>query len=428
MNHEPLPHSDGSNLHRRAEDRLLQQPDKCWREAAHARKMVNELQLNRLELEMQNAVLQATKAELMATLERFSLMHDFAPVACLTLNAAGVVMAINFTGTLLLGQQRQGIIGQPLSAYFLECHSFQSHLKEVLQTTDNVITTLQLRDIDGERRYVQLVSRVIKYTENTVGDIDTIMTDISKSKALEWQMQLRADMEVKLRQQVATQTAAAIAHELSQPLTALSMNNEVALRYLNSNIDLSDQLRSILEDSLEQTHRAGQSLHELLGFLQKGDFVVEQFDINSLIRDVISTLMPLSFRGFSVILDLEAELPRVLGDRNHVQKVLVNLLRNSGEALLVAHRRTGADAVTVRTRTQGELALVTVQDSGSGLDAVTAKRVFEPFFSTKPKGNGLGLTISRSLIEANGGHLWLDIGTQLGTTFHFTLPFALEAL
>ena len=123
-------------------------------------------------------------------------------------------------------------------------------------------------------------------------------------------------------------------------------------------------------------------------------------------------------------LDLDPTLPAVLANRLQIEKVLVNLLQNGVDAMRAAGLRDASLAMAISTRSDGAMAHLTLRDSGPGLDAETAARIFDPFFSTKRTGLGMGLPISRAIVEANGGQLWLEAESKAGACFHFTLPFA----
>jgi signal transduction histidine kinase len=127
---------------------------------------------------------------------------------------------------------------------------------------------------------------------------------------------------------------------------------------------------------------------------------------------------------FQASLQLEEGLPPIRASRVHVRKVLLNLLHNGIEAMQEAGVPQAAITITVRTMTDKNVAQVTIRDNGPGFTDTDIQRLFEPFFTTKAKGIGMGLTISRSLIEANGGQLWVDPQESPGATFHLTLPFA----
>ncbi|WP_277268082.1 sensor histidine kinase [Nitrosomonas nitrosa] len=130
------------------------------------------------------------------------------------------------------------------------------------------------------------------------------------------------------------------------------------------------------------------------------------------------------YSEFHVQVHLEPHLPTVLANRLHIQKSLVNLLRNAVEAMRTANIAPSAITITVKTLQEKNMAMVTIQDNGPGVEQAIIHQIFEPFFTTKPTGIGMGLSISRTLIEANGGQLWLDPDTKEGAKFHFTLPFA----
>lgn len=252
-----------------------------------------------------------------------------------------------------------------------------------------------------------------------------LMRDITELKTMEHQShERRNETEALVKQQIAVQTASAIAHEINQPLTAISAYSEVALHSLENNNMSSENLCRALEGCVVQAQRAGDTLHELLNFLRQSELVVESADINHLVRASIEIAKKDGYGGFNPVLQLEQDMPLVLCNPLQVQKVILNLVRNAVEAIRGSGVAAANITIKVRKMAKKNMALVTVQDSGPGFDNETAKRIFEPFFTTKSKGIGMGLAISRSLIEANGGILWHDLGAKAGATIHFTLPFA----
>lgn len=282
--------------------------------------------------------------------------------------------------------------------------------------------------VDGVERWIATAGRM-HFENGHASRLLGVARDITEQKMLERKLQeQRAEMEALFKQQVASQTVSAIAHELNQPLAAISAYSEVALHALNNeknnNQTNSDKLKRALEGCVTQAQRAGNSLHELLAFLQKGELVSKRFNLSNIVNEALNIAKDDGYGGFHPLLQLEQNMPDVLGNQIQVQKVLVNLLRNAVEAMRGAGVSTAAITITVQTNKDINMAHVTVQDSGPGLDPETAKRVFEPFFTTKPTGIGMGLAISRALIEANSGKLWLEPNNQFGAIFHFTLPFA----
>jgi signal transduction histidine kinase len=156
----------------------------------------------------------------------------------------------------------------------------------------------------------------------------------------------------------------------------------------------------------------------------KGEAKMEPVDLNEVVGESLAIAEESGYGGFRQVVEMEPDLPPVLANRLQIQKVLVNLLHNGTEAMRNAGVPTAAVTITVRTMAIRNIAQVTVQDSGPGIDAVVAQRIFDPFFTTKPEGVGLGLAISRALIEAHGGQLWADLDAGPGAIFHFILPFA----
>lgn len=279
---------------------------------------------------------------------------------------------------------------------------------------------------DGSEHWVAAVGRMHFHNGHPTRLVG-VARDITEQRSLEKKLQEQRDQaEQVFTQQVAAQTASAIAHEINQPLAAISAYSEVALHALETSSIDTVKLQRALEGCVTQAQRAGNSLHELLAFLQKGDLIKNPLNINDAVKEALSIAKSSGFGNFRSTLNLEKNIRPVLGSRTHVIKILVNLLRNAVEAMQSSGMLTAVITIKVRTNTETNMAHVSVQDYGPGLAPDVANRVFEPFFTTKTTGIGLGLVVSRALAEANGGQLWVEPSTKPGTTFHFTLPFAPE--
>lgn len=277
---------------------------------------------------------------------------------------------------------------------------------------------------DGLVRHIVANGRV-SFADGKPVRLTGTVRDVSVQKKLELvARERRSEMELLVNQQVAAHTAAAIAHELNQPLVAVSAYSEAALRMLSEVPQNTERLRRALNGAVDQAQRAGRTLHELMDFLQRGDTVPEAVDLNGAVLEALALAAEGGYADFRQVVDLEHDLRPVLANRLQLQKVLIILLQNSVDAMRGGGVETAEITITVRTMAGGNLAHVTVQDTGPGLDPDTVHRIFEPFFTTKPEGIGLGLAISRALIEAHGGQLWAELIPGPGATFHFTLPFA----
>ncbi len=251
------------------------------------------------------------------------------------------------------------------------------------------------------------------------------LRDVSDQKQIEQKRQeRRSQMDLLVNQQVAAHTAAAIAHELNQPLVSISAYSEAALRMLRRGLKSPDKFERALEGAVAQAQRAGKTLQELLDFLHKGSASPAPVDLNEVVGNAVAAAADSGYGGFHPVIKLEPRLKPVLANRLQLEKVVLNLLHNSVDAMRDAGIATAAITITVRTVAESKMAHVTVQDNGPGLDAATARRIFEPFFTTKSEGIGLGLSISRALVETHGGKLWADLEAKTGAAFHFTVPFA----
>ncbi len=215
--------------------------------------------------------------------------------------------------------------------------------------------------------------------------------------------------------------AASIAHEVNQPLTAVTNNSSACLRLLAASNLKPEVLRRALEEIVADGTRASAVISRIRAFIKKAPAEKNELDINEVIQEVL-TLADRELYENRVLLDrqLTTALPLVLADRVQMQQVLLNLVMNGIEAMISVGDRPRSLWVESRVDESGDI-LVAVRDSGTGLGS-KADSVFTPFFTTKPNGMGMGLSISRSLVENHGGRLWAAPNLPIGAVFSFTLP------
>jgi PAS domain S-box-containing protein len=251
--------------------------------------------------------------------------------------------------------------------------------------------------------------------------------DLSELKRAEAALQkAHAELAHAARVMTMGELSASLAHELTQPLTAILSNAQAALRFLTDPSPELDEVRSILVDIVADDQRAGEVIHRLRRLLTRSELERQPLDINEVIRDVVKLIhSEIVIKNVMMILELEVDLPPVPGDRIQLQQVILNLLINGIEAMSPVEDRPRELLIQSCRHGVGG-ALVAVRDVGIGLDPQQAERIFDSFYTTKPKGMGLGLSISRSIIEVHGGRLWAAPNTGYGTTFQFTLPAAGE--
>lgn len=283
---------------------------------------------------------------------------------------------------------------------------------------------IEIRREDGTRAWIMARGEPVRDDDGAIVALRGMMQDITERKRSEASLNvLRAEMEQMLMLHVASETAAAIAHELNQPLNAIAAYTEAAQRMLRAGNPKPDRLLHALENSALQARRAGEVMRELLVFLRKGDCVSEPVDLDGAVRRALAVIESNGISGFHAIVELAGDLRPVLVNRLQLEKVLANLVCNSIDAMSDVGMAPERMTIRIRGVADGGQAHLTVHDNGPGLNDEAARRAFQPFFTTKPKGTGLGLAISRSLIEAHGGRLWADPPNRSGATFHLTLPF-----
>jgi signal transduction histidine kinase len=231
-------------------------------------------------------------------------------------------------------------------------------------------------------------------------------------------------MELAHANRVATmgQLTASIAHEVNQPIGAMVTNAEAALRWLGAGSSHLEKVQQSIAHIVEDGTRAGEVINRIRGLMKKAQPRKDRFEINGVILEIIElTRGEVLKNGISVITQLADNLPLVEADRVQLQQVLLNLIVNALEAMGAANE--GPRELLISTgKVETSSVVVAVRDSGPGLEAAMLERVFESFYTTKPTGMGLGLSICRSIIEAHGGRLWASTNQRRGTTFQFTLP------
>jgi C4-dicarboxylate-specific signal transduction histidine kinase len=215
--------------------------------------------------------------------------------------------------------------------------------------------------------------------------------------------------------------AAAVAHELNQPLTAVLSNAQAARRILTGASPCLADVRDILDDIIEQDKRAGEVIQRIRRILKNERFDWAPVDLNGLVRDVIHLLSnQAALAGVKLASSLDARLPRVRGDRVQLQQLVLNLLLNGIQAASSQH--AGAPAVAIATQRSGTAVRLIVADSGPGMPPEGMARIFDPFYTTRPDGLGVGLSISRSIVEVHGGELSAGNQPSGGAEFVITLP------
>jgi PAS domain S-box-containing protein len=279
---------------------------------------------------------------------------------------------------------------------------------------------------DGSRVPVLIGSVTLEEseTEGVAFVLDLTERKRAEAEARESERRYReVQMELAHANRVATmgQLTASIAHEVNQPIAATVTNAQAALRWLDSRPPDLEETRLALSRILNSGIRAGNVLDRIRGLIQKVPARTDRFDVNDAILDVVAlTRSELSSNRVSLQTQFAQGLPLVQGDRVQLQQVILNLIVNAIEAMSgVSEARELWISTEINASTG---ALVSVRDSGPGLDPASLEHLFDAFYTTKSSGMGMGLSICRSIIEAHGGRIWAEANVPQGAAFQFTLP------
>jgi len=219
---------------------------------------------------------------------------------------------------------------------------------------------------------------------------------------------------------------ASIAHEVNQPLAAIVTNGNACLRWLGGATPNLGEARQAVERIIKDSYRASEVISRIRTLVKKTPPRSDLIDLNEVITEVFALAQSEVRRNrVSLQPQLSADLPRVRGDRVQLQQVILNLIINGLES--IAKSKDGTRELAVRSdRDKANNVVIAVSDSGEGLDTANTDRVFDAFFTTKPDGMGMGLAISRTIIESHGGRLWATANSPRGAVFQFSLPVDAE--
>ncbi|MEI6557708.1 MAG: ATP-binding protein [Rhodospirillaceae bacterium] len=355
------------------------------------------------------AVLRDSKASLMS-------VFDVVPDAMVTVHGDGRVRSLNPAAVWLFGLERDGGAGLKLDALLPEL--------DLVQVRPRCVVETHAQRRDGRLVPVEVA---LDWTHQESGPMMALMArDISDRKSQEAELAgKQAELTLVSRRSITGELAAVMAHEINQPLTAI-VNYIGVCQALAADGGQRELLTETLGKVARQAKRSSEIIRHLRRFLSQGDGMPTANALDK-VADEAVTLIASDIRkaGVAVRVSIPAGLPTVLVDRVQIQQVLHNLIRNGIDAMVEAG--TAAPTISVQAHIAdgdpGEVT-VTVADNGPGLSVEARGTLFTPFHTVKASGMGLGLSISRSIIEAHSGRLWFEPGQSGGAVFRFTLPIA----
>ena len=349
------------------------------------------------------------------------------PEAMIVIDERGAMRSFSPAATRLFGWSAAEVVGRNVSILmpspYREEHDHYLH--RYLSTSERRIIGIG-RIVVGERKDGSTFPMELAVGEARVGRerlFTGFIRDLTERRTQERRMQeLQSELIHVSRLTAMGEMASSIAHELNQPLSAITNYVKGSTTLLNSAEPELPRVREALTRAAEQALRAGDIIKRLREFVAKGETDHTLENPATLLEEAAAlALFGAKEQGVRVTLRCNRDLRPVVVDKVQVQQVALNLIRNAVEAMEGLDRRELTISVKARDT---EMALFSISDTGSGMDPEVSKRLFQPFVTTKANGMGVGLSICRTIIEAHGGHIWAAGNNGGGTIFNFTLPFA----
>jgi PAS domain S-box-containing protein len=367
--------------------------------------------------ELNETLEQRVEAEIRERLQIWNVSQDLLVVADLE----GKYLSVNPAWRVSLGWSEHDLLGKT-SQWLVHPDDRQRTIAEIAHLAAGRRTLRfenRFRHKDGSYRWLSWKAVPDE------GRIYAMARDVTDLKQTEEALrQVQRDLARVGRQTTMATMTASIAHEINQPLAAIVMNGIAGLRWLDKEKPDFDEVRTVLKRIVNDSHRASDVIASIRGMFRKDTQEKVSIDINDLIRQVLALARgEIENQRVVVQLELLETLPKITAERVPLQQVVINLVANSIEAMSDVMDRTRLLSIGAQTHESGEV-LITVADTGTGIDPKIMDRIFEPFFTTKERGMGMGLSICRSIVENQGGRLWASPGSPHGAIFH--IQFALE--
>jgi len=376
-----------------------------------------------LQVAQRTEELLRSNQELRASQKRFESLLQTAPDAMVIVNASGQIVLVNSQTEKLFGYSASELLNKPveilLPGRFREKHSDHRRVFLGNPKVRPMGAGLELYALckDGSEMPVEISLSPLETEEGTL--VSGAIRDITERKRAE---QLQADLAHTNRVTMLGELAASISHELKQPITATMTNARVSMRWLKHEHPDLDEVFQAAQRIEKDGARATEIIDRLRALYKKTPPKRALLDVNEIIGEMVVMLRDEASRfAVSIRTDLAADLPKITADRVQLQQVLMNLMLNGIEAM-----NETRGVLTMGSKLDNGYVLISVSDTGVGLPPGRADKIFDAFFTTKPQGSGMGLAISRSIVESHGGRLWATPNDGRGTTFHFSLLAAAQ--
>jgi C4-dicarboxylate-specific signal transduction histidine kinase len=301
-------------------------------------------------------------------------------------------------------------------------NSHWQKFRRALESGEPWEDTFRLRRADGEYRWFHERSEPLLDRSGRVVCWYFVSVDVNDNREMEEALRsTRRKLSAAMQIATVAEMSASIAHEINQPLASVVTNAHACQTWLSHDPPNLERAQATLERIIRDGHSAAEVVRRIRALCKEAVPVKAPLDINQIVAEVLRVLSD-ELRDNSIVIETEltVDLPRIAGDHVQIQQTLINLVHNATEAMAGLTGRP--KSLVLKSRREGQELLIQVRDHGVGIKDPTL--VFEPFFTTKESGMGMGLSISRSIIEAHGGRIWATANEDAGTTISFTLPLA----
>lgn len=362
--------------------------------------------------------------------ERFRAVIDNAHDAIIAIDAKGRIETFNKAAMRIFGYQPEEVLGRNVSMLMPEPYrsAHDGYLHNYITTgVAKIIGTG--REVQAKRKDGAIFPIDLSVGEMAIGEsrgfIGVVRDITERHEAARRVQELTAELVHVSRTNAMGQFSSSLAHELNQPLTAIMNYTEAARQLLAIAASAPPRALEFMEKAASQAERAGQIIRRLRSFVEKGTVERTEENLGKVVEEA-SHLASVGSRvdGIQVIFDLSATLPPVHIDKIQIQQVIVNLVRNAIEVLRRSERRILTIRLQAHPNGDQEVAII---DTGPGIPPEVADQLFKPFITTKKDGMGIGLSISRSIIDAHGGRIWAEENPGGGAAFRFVLPSSANA-
>lgn len=376
-------------------------------------------------LQRARATAEVIRQDLLAREAHLKSILDTVPDAMVVIDEAGIIHSFSSTAERLFGHKASDVVGKNVKILmpspYREDHD--SYISRYLSTGERRIIGIG-RVVVGERKggaTFPMELAVGEMRSNQKRFFTGFIRDLTERQETEGRLQeLQSELLHISRLTALGEMASTLAHELNQPLAAISNYISGSQRMLAGQEDQQSRtLHDVLGKAANQALRAGDIIRRLRDFVSRGETETTVESISKLIEEASAlALVGAKEQGLRVRFELQPNVDRVVADRVQIQQVLLNLIRNAMDAMTASPRR---EIVISAADAGGGFVRISVSDTGSGIAPELAEKLFQPFITTKPHGMGVGLSISRTIIDAHGGQIWAEANPDGGTIFSFTL-------